>query len=94
MSRHHRAAVKTVDSSPSEKRVNPRVKACLYRLRPITLKNALNAAKNGHGLGSTIWKGCSARLRGAEERDREERLRKAGRSINTKLTTYVTNGIC
>jgi hypothetical protein len=40
--------------NPRESRVNPRVKACLYRLRPLTLKKAAKATVIGQGLGSTM----------------------------------------
>jgi hypothetical protein len=33
---------------------NPKLNECIYKVIPKSIKNALKAATNGHGLGSTI----------------------------------------
>jgi|ThiBio_1000_plan_1041568.scaffolds.fasta_scaffold25035_2 hypothetical protein len=54
MSRHQKDAEPNVAKSPNKRRVNPILNECIYNATPTNKKNAPNATKIGHGLGSTI----------------------------------------
>jgi hypothetical protein len=43
-----------VIKSPETKRENPKLNECIYKVKPKSIKNAPNAPRIGHGLGSTI----------------------------------------
>jgi hypothetical protein len=53
-SRHQKIALIIVESKPKKKSENPNLKACIYKVKPKSIQNALIADTNGHGLASTI----------------------------------------
>ena len=54
-SRHQNVTFIITDIIPKIKTKSPRLKPCLHRTAPKTLKKAEKDVYIGHGLGSTIW---------------------------------------
>ena len=57
-SRHQTNIVKSNIIKLKNKTKEPWLKACIYNTPPMVHEKAEKAATNGHGLGSTKWKGC------------------------------------
>jgi hypothetical protein len=53
-SRHQKEAFNKSVKNPKVSTCIPKEKECIYNTSPKTVKNALKATTNGHGLASTI----------------------------------------
>ena len=58
ISRHQTNIIINNIKNPKHKINPPWVYACIYNTPPVTQEKAEKEATNGHGLGSTRWKGC------------------------------------
>ena len=61
-SRHHTNIDVNNKVKPLISKKLPLTKACIYKTPPIAHEKAEKAEKNGHGLGSTKWKGCRCKV--------------------------------